>query len=148
MQIKLIRLPDKGEYISGEELRACIDIDPDPGDWWRIQLALREHIVNQYEARGVVVTVKAQGKGLRVLTDEEVTPYQYNWVGLKIESIARSLYKMLGVRTSGFSSNVKRSHDRAVNVTSRQVQSIMNTNKKLNEEYCTRNNPKKLPKLF
>ncbi len=85
-------------------------------------LRIRSYIEKRLAARGLVVTIKAEGDTLRILTDPEASEYNYRREANARASMGRSLVRQLGVDPRNLTQAQQREHERRVYIQSRTLQ--------------------------
>lgn len=93
----------KGRFITKREIMESMDV-PNEEDYWKYQMAYCQKISDYFKCEGIVLTIKYEKQGLRILTDKEAVPYLWEAFKKRIKGMIRDEERMKGVDTSELSS--------------------------------------------
>ena len=122
---------NKGDVLTPESLARITSTEVGTPAYQFAILGLRCEIERELEAAGRPVTVKQDGDGLRILTDEEATDYNHAQLQAGLRKVARSHRRNLLVDRTQLSIEKQKAHDRRLIAEGAYVQSIAETRKRL-----------------
>lgn len=125
-QLDLNKL-SKGSIIPAADIERVTGIcRSDNGDAYRLGMLVFKAWLEAYwqRERSVIVTIRAHGDELSILTDAEASAYQSRNFRAKLRGAKRSHRKMMGVATSKLTYQEKEAHEREVEIQGRYIQAM------------------------
>lgn len=112
----------KGDEIHAEQIEAAYGVRRTDPKYHFALLRLRERISEEMLDRGMIVTVKAHGDGLRVLVDEEASSHNPRLFSHGMRLAKNAHRRNMGVDPNQLSEGRLREHERTLIVHGRTLQ--------------------------
>ena len=118
----------KGQYITPEEVEEITGISrKDYKEYNLAALNLKTIIFSKMMEEGLIVTIRSEQDGLRILTDWEASMYNAKAVKSHIKGISKSVTRQKGVNTSEFTPEQNVTHLQRVTGMSLILQAVKST---------------------
>lgn len=111
----------KGDRVTVEQIEAAYGVTREHKDFWKKQLAARQHVENAFALRDIVVVVRSHHDDLVILLDEDAAAFTNQTFKASLAKMAVSLHKQQHVDRSNLSDPVRTAHDTALNVNGRTL---------------------------
>lgn len=131
----------KGSVIPVETVQELVHREYGTKEYDMALIQLVQAIDKDLERDGCVYTLCTVKGAIHILDDEEAVSYNMRRNNQHIRGIARSLHKQRGVDKTRLAPEVKRAHERNVDLQSRILQAIYRTRREFKAEEHKRKTP-------
>lgn len=118
--------PEKGSFISGEELEKYIGAEIGSKKFAFGKMAIITKIEQTWGLHP-----KNEGDGIRILEDVDASEYRSRQFGQGLEKLYRTQFRMLSISTDSFSDAQKQKHDHSLTTQTTIITAIADVVKKI-----------------
>jgi len=131
----------KGDYIAPERISEIYGVSVDDSNFWVNALRLRSFIEKKTRDDGTPLLTKGEGKGIRVLSDEEAADYENKCAIDAKRAFGRRIGRMAQIDSSRLSSEKAKKLEHDLYCRTVEYQAIKGAEKKLTAGVTERQTP-------